>query len=61
MYSPEPVLAVATTATEEADSVATVALGPTKRWRELPSSAYPTTASGITYRPFWTGTPAIPA
>ena len=39
MYSPEPVLAVATTATEEADSVATVALGPTKRWRELPSSA----------------------
>src|SRR3954452_1818027 len=29
-YSPDPVLAVATTATEEADSVATVALGPTK-------------------------------
>ena len=39
MYSPEPVLAVATRATEEADKVATVALGPTKRWRELPNSA----------------------
>jgi hypothetical protein len=39
MYSLEPVLAVATTATEEADSVATVALGPTNRCRELPSSA----------------------
>jgi hypothetical protein len=38
-YSPEPVLADATTATEEADSVATVALGPTNRWRELPNSA----------------------
>ena len=38
-YSAEPVLAVATTATAEADSVATVALGPTKRWRELPNSA----------------------
>ena len=48
MYSAEPVLAVATTATDDADSVATVALGPTKRCRELPSNAYPTTASGIT-------------
>ncbi len=31
MYSAEPVLAVATPATVDADSVATVALGPTKR------------------------------
>ena len=31
MYSAEPVLAVATTATDDAEGVATVALGPTKR------------------------------
>ena len=61
MYSAEPVLAVATTATDEADSVATVALGPDEQVARAPEQRVADDRERHKYRPFCTGTPAIPA
>ncbi len=48
-------------ATREPERTATVETGPTTRCGEEPKIAYATRASGIAYRPTWTGTPAMPA
>ncbi len=48
-------------ATSDPESTDTVDTGPTNSCREVPSTAYASSASGMAYRPTWTGTPAIPA
>jgi hypothetical protein len=44
-----------------ADSTAVADIGPTTRWRELPSTAYSTSAGTAAYKPTTGGTPAIVA
>ena len=43
------------------DSTEVADIGPTTRWRELPSAAYSTSAAGAAHKPTTGGTPASTA
>ena len=48
-------------ATTTPDSTEVADIGPTTKWRELPSAAYSTSAAGAAHKPTTGGTPASTA